>query len=86
MPGWRFWGRVLCEVAVSGEFDTNFEQFRRGCADLASQAHCPRHFKKAAVEMAGDNFDDLSVEVVACCEDFRKRVEDALNKLVTNRV
>ena len=76
----------MCEVAVSAEFDTDFEQFKRGCADLASQVRCPRHFKKATVEMAGENFDDFSMEVITCCEAFRKRVEEALNKLVTNRV
>jgi len=71
---------------LSGQFDTEFERVKRSCADLASQMQCPHHFKTATVEMAGENFDDFSMEVITCCEEFRWRVEEALDKLVTDRV
>jgi hypothetical protein len=47
---------------------------------------CPHHFKNATVEMAGENFNDFTIEVITCCEEFRKHVEDALDELVTHRV
>jgi len=71
---------------VSGEFDTEFERVKRSCADLASQMRCPHHFKDARVEMAAENFDNFNMEVVTCCEEFRRRVEEALHSLVMNRV
>lgn len=40
--------------------------------------YCPFHHKNARVEIAGETLDDLSVEVFACCEEFAKRVQDAL--------
>jgi hypothetical protein len=88
VPGvfWRFLARAMREVAVSGQFDTEFERVKRSCADLASQMRCPHHYKNAKVEMAGDNFDDLSLEVITCCEEFRRHVEEALDALVTYRV
>ncbi len=71
---------------MSGQFDTEFERVKRSCADLASQMRCPHHYKNAKVEMAGESFDDFSMEVVTCCDEFRRRVEEALDKLVTDRV
>jgi hypothetical protein len=53
---------------------------------MASQMQCPHHFKNATVEMAGGNFDDFSVEVITCCEEFRKHVEDVLDELVTHTI
>ena len=53
---------------------------------MASQTQCPHHFKNAKVEMAGENFGEFSMEVITCCEEFRRCVEEALDKLVTNRV
>jgi len=82
----RFVAGALREVAVSGQFDTEFERVKRSCVDLASQMRCPRHYKNAKLEMAGDNFDDFSLEVITCCEEFRRCVEEALNALVTYRV
>ena len=70
---------------MNGQFDTEFERFKRSCADLALQMRCPRQFQKATVEMAGENFDDFSMEVIACCEEFQGRVEEALDKLVDAR-
>jgi hypothetical protein len=47
---------------------------------------CPHHHKNAKVEMTGDNFDDFSLEVITCCEEFRTRIAEALDTLVTYRV
>jgi len=47
---------------------------------------CPHHHKNAKLELAGENFDDFSMEVVTCCDEFQRRVEEALDKLVTDRV
>jgi hypothetical protein len=82
----RLSGRARREVEVSGQFDTEFERAKRSCADLASQMRCLHHFKNPTVEMDGENFDDFSIEVIACCEEFRKRVEDVLDELLTHRV
>jgi len=76
----------LREVEVSGQSETEFERVKRSCADLASQRRCPHHHKNAKLEMAGDNFDDFSLEVIACCEEFRTCVAEALDRLVTSRV
>lgn len=40
--------------------------------------YCPFHHKNARIEVAGETLDDLNVEVFACCEEFEKRVQDAL--------
>ena len=42
---------------------------------------CPHHFKNATLEMDGGSFDDFNVEVITCCHEFQKRVEETLNKL-----
>jgi hypothetical protein len=63
-------------------FNTEFEQVKRSFWDLASQMQCPHHFKTATVEMDGGSFDDFSMEVITCCNEFQRRVEGALNKLV----
>jgi hypothetical protein len=47
---------------------------------------CPHHFKSATVEMAGENLDDFSMEVAACCDEFQTCVEGALDALVTHEV
>lgn len=83
----RFLARTSCEkVAVSGQFNTEFERVKRSCVDLASQAQCPHHFRSAKVEMTGESFDDFSVEVVTCCEKFQRRVEEDLDTLLMHRV
>ena len=71
---------------MSEQFDTEFERVKRSCADLVSQMQCPHHFKSATVEMAGENLDDFSMEVVACCDEFQKCVEEALDTLVIHGV
>jgi hypothetical protein len=82
----HFLARTLREVAVSERFDTEFERVKRSCADLASQMWCPHHYKSAKVEMAGESLDDLIMEVVTCCDEFRRSAEEALDALVTSRV
>ena len=47
---------------------------------------CPHHYKSARVEITGENFDDFSTEVVACCDEFRMRVEEALDALMAHGV
>ena len=71
---------------MSRQFDTKFERVKRSCADLASQMRCPHHHKNAKLELAGENFDDFSMEVVTCCDEFRRRVEEALDTVVTYKV
>jgi hypothetical protein len=44
---------------------------------------CPHHHKNAKLEMAGENFDDFSMEVITCCEGFRRCIEEDLDTLVT---
>jgi hypothetical protein len=78
LNGKKLAGRVI-QVC---EFDTGFERVKQRCADLASEMQCPHHFTAAKVEMDGENFADFSMEVITCCEEFRKRVEEALDKLV----
>ncbi|HUJ71844.1 MAG TPA: hypothetical protein VLZ30_06340 [Verrucomicrobiae bacterium] len=65
-----------CELNVLVE--PTIEQVRRSYASTASEMHCPYHHKNARVEIAGETLDDLNVEVFACCEEFVKRVHDAL--------
>ena len=67
---------------MGGQFNTEFEQVKRSFVDLASEMRCPHHFQNATVEMDGESFDDFSVDVITCCDEFQKRVEEALNKLV----
>ena len=67
---------------MGGQFNTEFEQVKRSFVDLASEMRCPHHFQNPTVEMDGESFDDFSVEVITCCDEFQKRVEEALNKLV----
>jgi hypothetical protein len=65
-----------CELNVRVE--ATIEQIRQSYGDTASQMRCPFHHKNARVEIAGETLDDLNVEVFACCEEFVKRVQDAL--------
>jgi len=60
------------------QVEATVEQVKRSYALTASQMYCPFHHKNARVEIAGETLDDLSVEVFACCEEFAKRVQDAL--------
>lgn len=71
-------GRV---IRVS-EFDAEFDRIKRSCVDVASEMWCPRHFMTARVEMDGETSDDFSMEVITCCDEFQRRVEEALDKLV----
>jgi hypothetical protein len=75
LNGKKLAGRV---IQIS-EFDTAFERVKRCCAELASEMQRPYHFTNAKVEMDGENFDDFSMEVVTCCEEFRGRVEETLD-------
>ncbi len=65
-----------CEL--SGQVELTIERVKRSYASTASQMQCPFHQKNARVEVAGETLDDLNVEVFACCEEFVKRVQDAL--------
>lgn len=71
---------------MGGQFDTEFERVKRSCADVASQMQCPHHFRNPKLEMWGENFDDFGIEVITCCEEFRRRVEEALDTLPTIKV
>ncbi len=71
---------------MSGKSDTEFERVKQSCADVASQMQCPHHFRNAKLETCGENFDDFSIEVITCCEEFRRRVEEALDRLGKHRV
>jgi hypothetical protein len=44
---------------------------------------CPHHFKNATVEMARESFDDFSMQVITCCDEFPRCVEETLDTLVT---
>ena len=67
---------------MGGQFNTEFEQVKRSFVDLASEMRCPHHFQNPTVEMDGESFDDFSVDVITCCDEFQECVEEALNKLV----
>ena len=60
------------------QVEATVEEVKRSYALTASQMYCPFHHKNARIEVAGETLDDLSVEVFACCEEFVKRVHDAL--------
>ena len=62
--------------------NTSFEQVKRSFVELASEMRCPHHFQSATVEMDGESIDDFSLEVMTCCDEFQKRVEEALEELV----
>lgn len=67
---------MRCELNVRVE--ATIEEIKRSYALTASQMYCPFHHKNARIEIAGETLDDLNVEVFACCEEFVKRVQDAL--------
>ena len=67
---------------MGGQGNTGLEQVKRSFVELTSEMRCPHHFKNATVEMDGESFDDFSVEVITCCDEFQKRVEESLHKLV----
>jgi hypothetical protein len=62
-----------CEMAM--------DQIRSRYATTASQMLCPVHQKNAKVEVETDDFDNLSLEVFACCDQFRERVRRALKDI-----
>ena len=63
---------------MSAQVEVSIEQVKRSYASTASQMYCPFHHKNARIEVVGETLDDLNVEVFACCEEFEKRVQDAL--------
>ena len=67
---------VRCELNV--RFEATIEEVRQSYALTASQTYCPFHHKNARIDVAGETLDDLHVEVFACCEEFEKRIQDAL--------
>ena len=73
-----FGGTYNGECELNVRVEATVEQIKRSYASTVSQMHCPYHHKNARVEIAGDTLDDLNVEVFACCEEFEKRVQDAL--------
>jgi hypothetical protein len=58
--------------------ETMIEGLKSNYATVASQMQCPIHQKNARVELAGDRAEDLEIEVFTCCDEFAKRVRDAL--------
>jgi hypothetical protein len=44
----------------------------------ASQMRCPRHFKDATLEIVLRGPNTLCIEIFTCCDDFEKRVREAL--------
>jgi hypothetical protein len=70
---------------MGGQGNTRFEQVKRSFVELTSEMRCPHHFKNATVEMDGENLDDLSVEVISCCDEFQKRIGEALDNLVAQQ-
>jgi hypothetical protein len=67
------------------QFNSEFERVKGSCVTLVSQVRCPHHFQNPTVEMDGESFDDFSIEVIPCCSEFQKRVEEALDKLLGER-
>ena len=43
---------------------------------------CPHHQHDGRVEVYGEDLDDVSIEVFACCDLFSKRVYDAVSLLI----
>lgn len=62
----------------SEQFDATQENLRGRYALTASQMRCPLHQRGARVELDGDGLDDLEIEVFTCCDEFAKRVRDAI--------
>jgi len=46
---------------------------------------CARHQRNARVMLDGEDFDDITIEVFTCCDEFRKRVESALHVTMSDR-
>lgn len=63
---------------MSEQFETAIERVKRDCAVTASQMRCPRHFKDARVELEVGRPHILHIELFTCCEEFEKRVREAL--------
>jgi hypothetical protein len=70
---------------MGGQFNAEFDQVKRSFSDLASQMQCPHHFKNATLEMDGGSFDNFSMEVITCCNEFQNCVEAAISKLVVQQ-
>ena len=56
----------------------NIERIRRRFAVTVSQMRCPHHQKNAKVEVESEEFNILHPEVFTCCEEFERRVREAL--------
>src|ERR1017187_4549568 len=76
------WERGLMRGQQS---NAEFDQVKRSFVDLSSRMRCPHHFKTGTVEMDGEGFDDFSVDIITCCDEFRKRIEEALNNLAAQQ-
>lgn len=51
---------------------------------IASEQICPLHQKNASVVVAGENFNDLEVDVFTCCPEMERRVRIALMQPLYN--
>ena len=63
---------------MSEQFDTAIERVKRNYASTASEMRCPHHQKDARVYVESGRLDTLYIDVFTCCEEFEKRVREAL--------
>ena len=69
-------------VKLRSRFDTTVEQIRRNYKTTVSQMRCPHHQQDAWVEIEGDEFNTLQVDIVTCCEEFEQRVRKSLMEML----
>lgn len=70
--------RINCQMKATAE-----ENIKDQWTVTASQMQCPRHQRNARIELDSISFEEFEVEVFTCCDDFAKRVHDALRGAAT---
>jgi len=63
---------------LSERFDTTAEQIRQNYVATVAQMRCPYHHKCASVEIEDERYNTCYIDVLACCEEFERRVRDKL--------
>jgi hypothetical protein len=63
---------------VSKDWTAVIERAQHKCELEALEMRCPCHQRNARIMVDGENLNDISIEVFACCDPFRKRVHDAM--------